>query len=66
MYNIQLWKAIRPFSSNKSCHNNHGILDIILEENGGVVKNNTSSEISEIINDFYINGRLQELLIHFI
>ena len=43
------WKTVRPFLSNKGAHDNH---DIILDENGELIKDN--GEISEILNDFYI------------
>ena len=42
------WKTIRPFLSNKGTHDNH---DIILDENGQLIKDNR--EVSEILNDFF-------------
>ena len=48
--NKLFWKTIRPFLSNKGTHNNN---DIILEENGDLIKN--KENISDILNDFYIN-----------
>ena len=48
--NKTFWKTVRPFLSNKGTHDNH---DIILDENGELIKDNR--EISEILNDFYIN-----------
>ena len=50
MTNKTFWKTVRPFLSNKGTHDNHGI---ILDENGELVKDNR--EISEILNDFFIN-----------
>ena len=44
------WKTIRPFLSNTGTRDNH---DIILEENGDLIKD--KENISEIFNDFYIN-----------
>ena len=48
--NKLFWKTIRPFLSNKGTHDNH---DIILEENGDLIKD--KENISDILNDFYIN-----------
>ena len=50
MIDKKFWKTVRPFLSNKGTHDNH---DIILHENGEHIKDNR--EISEILNDFYIN-----------
>ena len=47
MTNKTFWKAVRPFLSNKSTHDDH---DIILDENGELIKDNR--EVSEILNDF--------------
>ena len=44
------WKTVRPFLSNKGTQDNH---DIILDENGELIKDNR--EVPEILNDFYIN-----------
>ena len=41
---------MRPFLSNKGTHDNQ---DIILEENGDLIKD--KENISDILNDFYIN-----------
>ena len=41
---------MRPFLSSKGTHDNH---DIILEENGDLIKD--KENISDILNDFYIN-----------
>ena len=48
--NKLFWKTIRPFLSSKGTHDNH---DIILEENGDLMKD--KENISDILNDFYIN-----------
>ena len=40
------WKTIRPFLSNEGTHDNH---DIILEENGNLIKD--KENISDILND---------------
>ena len=48
--NKSFWKTIRPFINNKGTHDNH---DIILEENGDLVKD--KEKVSEILNNFYIN-----------
>ena len=48
--NKLFWKTIRPFLINKGTHDNH---DIILEENGDLIKD--KENISDILNDFYIN-----------
>ena len=48
--NKLFWKTIRPFLSNKGTHANH---DIILKENGDLIKD--KENISDILNDFYIN-----------
>ena len=48
--NKLFWKTIRPFLSNEGTHDNH---DIILDENGDLIKD--EENISEILNDFYIN-----------
>ena len=50
MTNKTFWKTVRPFLSNKGTHDNH---DIILDENGELIKVNR--QISEILNDCYIN-----------
>ena len=50
MTNKTFWKTVRPFLSNKGTHDNH---DIILDENSKLIKDNR--EMSEILNDFYIN-----------
>ena len=50
MTNKTFWKTVRPFLCNKGTHNNH---DIILDENGELIKDNR--EISEILNDFFVN-----------
>ena len=47
---MTFWKTVRPFLSNKGTHDNH---DIILDENGELIKDNR--EVSEILNNFYIN-----------
>ena len=44
------WKTIRLFLSSKGTHDNH---DIILEENGDLIKD--KENISDILNDFHIN-----------
>ena len=48
--NKLFWKTIRSFFSNKGTHDNH---DIILEENGDLIKD--KENISDILNDFCIN-----------
>ena len=48
--NKLFWKTIRPFLSNKGTHDNH---DIILEENGDLIKD--KENISDILSDFYID-----------
>ena len=48
--NKSFWNTIRPFINNKGTHDNH---DIILEENGDLVKD--KGKVSEILNNFYIN-----------
>ena len=48
--NKLFWKTIRPFFSNKGTHDNY---DIILKENGDLIKD--KENISDILNDFYIN-----------
>ena len=50
MTNKRFRKTVRPFLSNKGIHDNH---DILLNENGELIKDN--SEVSEILNDFFIN-----------
>ena len=50
MTNKTFWKTVRLFLSNKGTHDNH---DIILDENRELIKDN--KEVSEILNDFYIN-----------
>ena len=50
MTNKTFWKTVRPFISNKGTHDNH---DIILDENGELIKDNR--EVSEILNSFYVN-----------
>ena len=50
MTNKTIWKTVRPFISNKGTHDNH---DIILDENGELIKDNR--EVSEILNNFYVN-----------
>ena len=47
MTNKTFWKTVRPFVSNKGTHDNH---DIILDENGELIKDNR--EVSEILNNF--------------
>ena len=48
--NKLFWKTIRPFLISNGTHDNH---DIILEENGDLIKD--KENISDILNDFYIN-----------
>ena len=48
--NKSFWRTIKPFLSSKGTHDNH---DIILEENGNLIKDN--KELSEIFNNFYVN-----------
>ena len=48
--NELFWKTIRPFLSSKGTHDNH---DIILDENGDLIKD--KENISDILNDLYIN-----------
>ena len=50
MTNKTFWKTVRTFLSNKGTHDNP---DIILDENGVFIKDNR--ELSEILNNFYIN-----------
>ena len=50
MTNKTFWKTVRPFVSNKGTHDNH---DIMLDENGELIKDN--GEVSEILNNFYVN-----------
>ena len=50
MTNKTFWKTVRLFISNKGTHDNH---DIILDENGELIKDNR--EVSEILNNFYVN-----------
>ena len=50
MTNKTFWKTVRPFLSNKDTYDNH---DVILDENDELIKDNR--EVSEILNDFYIN-----------
>ena len=50
MTNKKFWKMVTPFLSDKGTHDNH---DIILDQNGELIKDNR--EISEIFYDFYMN-----------
>ena len=50
MTNKTFWKTVRPFISNKGTHDNY---DIILDENGKLIRDN--GEVSQILNNFYVN-----------